>query len=68
MGVATAAGMLSSLLLTLLVVPVFYVALDGLEARARSLFSGRRGGPQRGPRPAPPLPAEPEAELRARRA
>jgi len=66
MGVATAAGMLSSLLLTLLVVPVFYVFLDGLEGRLRALFGRGRRRPQ--PRPAPPLPADAEAELRARRA
>jgi len=36
MGVATAAGMLSSMLLTLLVVPVFYVALNDFVARSRS--------------------------------
>jgi HAE1 family hydrophobic/amphiphilic exporter-1 len=68
MGVATAAGMFSSLLLTLLVVPVFYVSLDGLGARVRALVSRRRGPAQRGPRPVPPLPDEGEAELRARRA
>jgi HAE1 family hydrophobic/amphiphilic exporter-1 len=32
MAVATAAGMLTSFLLTLLVVPVFYLALDDLSA------------------------------------
>jgi HAE1 family hydrophobic/amphiphilic exporter-1 len=36
MGVATAAGMFSSMLLTLLVVPVFYVALNEFVARFRS--------------------------------
>jgi HAE1 family hydrophobic/amphiphilic exporter-1 len=40
MAVATAAGMFSSMLLTLLVVPVFYVSLDALGARARGW--GRR--------------------------
>jgi len=35
MAVATAAGMFSSMLLTLLVVPVFYVSLDALGERAR---------------------------------
>jgi len=37
MGVATSAGMLSSMLLTLLVVPVFYVALNDFVAWLRSL-------------------------------
>lgn len=45
MGVATAAGMLTSMSLTLLVVPVFYLALDDLvewgKARVRRLFGGR---------------------------
>jgi HAE1 family hydrophobic/amphiphilic exporter-1 len=39
MAVATAAGMLSSVLLTLLVVPVFYLALDDAVLRLRSLPS-----------------------------
>jgi HAE1 family hydrophobic/amphiphilic exporter-1 len=40
MAIATAAGMLSSMLLTLLVVPVFYLVFDDLADRMRS---GRRG-------------------------
>jgi hydrophobe/amphiphile efflux-1 (HAE1) family protein len=36
MGIATAAGMLSSMALTLLVVPVFYLVLDDLVEGARS--------------------------------
>jgi hypothetical protein len=35
MAVATAAGMFSSMMLTLLVVPVFYLVLDDLVAGAR---------------------------------
>jgi HAE1 family hydrophobic/amphiphilic exporter-1 len=38
MGVATAAGMLTSMLLTLLVVPVFYLALDDASAWLRRLL------------------------------
>jgi HAE1 family hydrophobic/amphiphilic exporter-1 len=38
MGVATAAGMLTSMLLTLLVVPVFYLALDDASAWVRGLL------------------------------
>jgi hydrophobic/amphiphilic exporter-1 (mainly G- bacteria), HAE1 family len=37
MAVATAAGMLTSMLLTLLVVPVFYLALDDLSQWLRGL-------------------------------
>jgi len=40
MGVATAAGMLTSMLLTLLVVPVFYLALDDASSWLRRLLSG----------------------------
>jgi Cu/Ag efflux pump CusA len=36
MAIATAAGMFTSLLLTLLVVPVFYLALDDAKALLRS--------------------------------
>jgi hydrophobe/amphiphile efflux-1 (HAE1) family protein len=47
MAVATAAGMFSSMLLTLLVVPVFYVLFDdaaeGAKSRLRR-FTGSRGG------------------------
>ena len=38
MGIATAAGMFTSMMLTLLVVPVFYLGLERLRAR----FSGPR--------------------------
>jgi len=54
MGVATAAGMLSSTVLTLLVVPVFYLLFDDLadwiKKTARRLFRG--GDPQPAPRAA----------------
>jgi HAE1 family hydrophobic/amphiphilic exporter-1 len=43
MAVATAAGMFSSMLLTLLIVPVFYLAVD----RARQYVRGKRGAPAR---------------------
>jgi len=46
MAVATAAGMFSSMLLTLLVVPVFYVLLEGIAERGRRLIGARRR-PQR---------------------
>jgi HAE1 family hydrophobic/amphiphilic exporter-1 len=42
MAVATAAGMLTSLLLTLLVVPVFYLALDDLSAWLRAGVGWKR--------------------------
>jgi HAE1 family hydrophobic/amphiphilic exporter-1 len=45
MAVATAAGMLSSMLLTLLVVPVFYVALNDFAAWARRLPGRLRRAP-----------------------
>jgi HAE1 family hydrophobic/amphiphilic exporter-1 len=38
MGVATAAGMFTSMMLTLLIVPVFYLGLE----RVRGRFAGRR--------------------------
>jgi HAE1 family hydrophobic/amphiphilic exporter-1 len=41
MAVATGAGMLSSVLLTLVVVPVFYVVLDDAVERARRAFGVR---------------------------
>ena len=48
MAVASGAGMLSSTVLTLVVVPVFYLVLDdaivAVRARLRRLF--RRGPPQ----------------------
>jgi len=47
MAVATAVGMLSSLLLTLLVVPVFYVFLDDLALAARALPGRLRGRRER---------------------
>ena len=40
MAVATGAGMLSSVALTLVVVPVFYVALDAAVERVRALLRG----------------------------
>ena len=43
MAVATAAGMFSSMLLTLLVVPVFYLGLDDLGAWLRAKLAGWRG-------------------------
>ena len=46
MAVATAAGMFSSTLLTLLVVPVFYLLLDDAAEWLRALF--RRRGPRHG--------------------
>ena len=53
MGVATGAGMLTSMSLTLLVVPVFYLVLDdfvdALKARLRRLF--RRSPAPEGPAP-----------------
>jgi hydrophobic/amphiphilic exporter-1 (mainly G- bacteria), HAE1 family len=42
MAIATAAGMFSSLVLTLLIVPVFYLKLDGAVELVKRLF--RRGG------------------------
>jgi HAE1 family hydrophobic/amphiphilic exporter-1 len=54
MAVATAAGMLTSLLLTLLVVPVFYLALDDLSAWIR-----RRAGWKSRHAAEPALPANP---------
>ncbi len=46
MAIATAAGMFSSTLLTLLVVPVFYLLFDDVGARARRVL-GRLGGSAR---------------------
>jgi HAE1 family hydrophobic/amphiphilic exporter-1 len=43
MAVATGAGMLSSVVLTLIVVPVFYVALDEAVERARRALTLRLG-------------------------
>jgi hypothetical protein len=45
MAIATAAGMLSSMLLTLLVVPVFYLVFDDLAERARGGWRRRPQGP-----------------------
>ena len=63
MAIATAAGMTSSMLLTLLVVPVFYLKLDdGVEALRRLLRRGcdaaraPRGGPTAQRRLTPALP------------
>ena len=50
MPVAVAAGMISSTVLTLLVVPVFYLVLDDTLERARSLL---RRALRRPLRPAP---------------
>ncbi len=44
MAVATAAGMLSSTLLTLIVVPVFYLVLDDAVENAKRRLRGARGG------------------------
>jgi HAE1 family hydrophobic/amphiphilic exporter-1 len=59
MGVATGAGMLTSMSLTLLVVPVFYLVLDdfvdALKARLRRLF--RRSPAPEGPAPGVSRPA-----------
>jgi HAE1 family hydrophobic/amphiphilic exporter-1 len=44
MGVATAAGMLTSMLLTLLVVPVFYLALDDASVWLRRVLGRDRTG------------------------
>jgi HAE1 family hydrophobic/amphiphilic exporter-1 len=44
MAVATAAGMISSTVLTLLVVPVFYVLVDDAAAFVKSRFSRLTGG------------------------
>jgi HAE1 family hydrophobic/amphiphilic exporter-1 len=41
MGIATAAGMFTSMLLTLLIVPVFYLGLEKLRAR----FAGTKRAP-----------------------
>jgi HAE1 family hydrophobic/amphiphilic exporter-1 len=55
MAVATAAGMFSSMLLTLLIVPLFYVAIDdfaefckALPSRLRGWWRGRHGEAQAG--------------------
>jgi len=47
MAIATAAGMLSSTVLTLLVVPVFYIAFDDAAEWARRGFRRRPAEPQR---------------------
>ena len=52
MAVATAAGMFSSMVLTLLIVPVFYLALDDLAEWAKRLPD--RLAPARPERPHPP--------------
>jgi HAE1 family hydrophobic/amphiphilic exporter-1 len=53
MAVAAGAGMLSSMLLTLLVVPVFYLVLDdGVEGLRRRLRRPRAGVPEPGVSPA----------------
>jgi HAE1 family hydrophobic/amphiphilic exporter-1 len=59
MAVATAAGMLSSVLLTLLIVPVFYLALDDWVAWLRALPARlKRSASERSPR-APASPSAP---------
>jgi len=57
MAVATGAGMLSSVLLTLVVVPVFYVVLDDAVERLRSVRSVGRVPT----RPSDGLPEAPES-------
>jgi len=47
MAIATAAGMLSSTVLTLLVVPVFYLLIDGAAERVKRGFSRVFGGSAR---------------------
>jgi HAE1 family hydrophobic/amphiphilic exporter-1 len=47
MAIATAAGMLSSMLLTLLVVPVFYLLFDDAAEAAGSLLRRLVGGSRR---------------------
>jgi HAE1 family hydrophobic/amphiphilic exporter-1 len=47
MAIATAAGMFSSMLLTLLIVPVIYVTLEDISSFARSLPSRLRGREKR---------------------
>jgi HAE1 family hydrophobic/amphiphilic exporter-1 len=59
MAVATAAGMLTSMLLTLLVVPVFYLALDDFSAWLRRLAGWGRSGHEQ--TPAGGLSANPRA-------
>jgi multidrug efflux pump subunit AcrB len=58
MAIATAAGMFSSLVLTLLIVPVFYLKLDdGVEFVKRLLRRGERPGPAQTPAERPELTA-----------
>ena len=56
MAIAVIGGVVSSTLLSLLVVPVFYVALESLKAwlaaRGRSLFTGGSSGAETTPSPA----------------
>jgi HAE1 family hydrophobic/amphiphilic exporter-1 len=55
MAVATAAGMLSATVLTLLVIPVFYLVIDDAADRVKRGFSRLFGGgaPQRAARGEP---------------
>jgi HAE1 family hydrophobic/amphiphilic exporter-1 len=54
MAVASGAGMFSSTVLTLLVVPVFYLTLDDLAERVKArLRRGREAGPAPQPQPQP---------------
>ena len=67
MGVATAAGMFTSVLLTLLVVPVFYVVLNDFVARCRSLARRALGRPEpEGPPATGPAVASPSPGANSR--
>jgi len=61
MAVATGFGMLSSMLLTLLVVPLFYVFLDDAASFARTLPARLRGRSARTPAQATSRPARGES-------
>ena len=69
MAVVTAAGMFSSTLLTLLVVPVFYLVLDDATAWLKERWRQLRGGSSRGEPAAPISPTSTgRASLSARSA
>src|SRR5262245_15310824 len=55
MAIATAAGMLSSVVLTLLVVPVFYLKLDDAVEGVKRILRGGRREPEPRAKPAPEL-------------
>src|SRR5258705_8317756 len=56
MAIATAAGMFTSLVLTLLIVPVFYLKLDdGVEFVKRLFRRGERPSPEQAPEERPEL-------------